>query len=399
MHWVKKASRLPALQVAFCLTLYLLLADHLPVATHQGLYTVSVLIKDLLIWLLPLTVGIFIGSAISKFEQKAPLFILTLFLFEAVSNFSSVWYAYAGASFVRDSLPPLAVTEISSFEPFWRIPFLKPSWWSPEKGTLLGVCVGIATLFSPLRFLKTPLEKGKKVAEKLLTRVFAPLIPLFVVGFVARMHQTHLLTTLFQESSLLVGALTLLLLTYLALLFLIGNRGSIKKTLQAVQNLAPAAGIAFTSGCSLSTMPWTIAGAEKNLKNPHLAKIIIPATTNIQQIGDCIGNAFLCFLIYTHFFGHPPDLTTWVQFSALFTLARFATAAVLGGAIFIMLPIYESYLSFTPEMIALILAFNILLDPLITSCNVIANGALCPIFETLWNWISKPKTTPSNAPP
>ena len=151
-----------------------------------------------------------------------------------------------------------------------------------------------------------------------------------------------------------------------------------------MKNLGPAGAIAFTSGCSLSTMPWTIEGAGKNLANPDFAEAIIPATTNIQQIGDCITNAFLCFLIYSHFYGHLPDVLTLVNFSIMFVLARFATAAVLGGAIFIMLPIYETYLSFNPEMIAIILGFNVILDPIVTSCNVVANGALCRIFERVW---------------
>jgi Na+/H+-dicarboxylate symporter len=77
-------------------------------------------------------------------------------------------------------------------------------------------------------------------------------------------------------------------------------------------------------------------------------------------------------------------------------LARFATAAVQGGAIFIMLPIYETYLDFNGEMIALILALNVVLDPLITSCNVLANGALCRTFERVWGGVQslmgKPQT-------
>ena len=123
------------------------------------------------------------------------------------------------------------------------------------------------------------------------------------------------------------------------------------------------------------------------MKNPKLAEAIIPATTNIQQIGDCIANTFLCFVIYKHFNGHAPDVGVWMTFSVAFVIARFATAAVLGGAIFIMLPIYETYLNFSPEMIAIILAFNVMLDPIITSTNVIANGALCSVFERFWMWV------------
>ena len=132
-------------------------------------------------------------------------------------------------------------------------------------------------------------------------------------------------------------------------------------------------------------MPWTIKGTSLNLKNPELAKAIIPATTNIQQIGDCITNTFLCFLIYKHFFGYTPDALTWAIFSIIFVAARFATAAVIGGAIFIMLPIYQNYLNFTDEMLAIILALNVILDPIVTSSNVMANGGLAKIFENVWS--------------
>ena len=59
-----------------------------------------------------------------------------------------------------------------------------------------------------------------------------------------------------------------------------------------------------------------------------------------------------------------------------------------------MIPVYEAYLGFNPEMIAMILAFNIILDPLITCSNVVANGALCRVFEK--NWIKLLNITSTN---
>ena len=89
-------------------------------------------------------------------------------------------------------------------------------------------------------------------------------------------------------------------------------------------------------------------------------------------------------MLYTQWNGHVPSLQVWVPFTIAFVVARFATAAVLGGAIFVMLPIYETYLQFTPEMLAMILAYNVLLDPVVTSTNVVANGGLCYLFERVW---------------
>lgn len=376
-----------SVQILLILTIYLMAASFLPMAVHQGFYTISVLIKDLLLWILPLTVGFFIAHAISSFEKRASLFIFLLFLFEAISNTASVWYSYGCAHLAASYLPAIEARSLEDvFSPLWRFPWIKPTWWSADKGTFAGIALGLLSS-SKLPGLRAIISKGKGIAELILTRFFSRLIPLFILGFVARMYKTQLLNQMFVHYADLLLWLFLFLAVYLAFLFLLGSGFSISRFFNHVKNLMPAGGVAFSSGCSLSTMPWTIEGASKNMQNPDLAKAVIPATTNIQQIGDCIANTFFCFLIYQQFNGVPPTFSVWLSFSIVFVLARFATAAVLGGAIFVMLPIYESYLGFTPEMIVMILAFNVILDPVITSTNVVANGALCRVFERAWMWV------------
>lgn len=374
-----------SVQTILVIVAYVLMAPYLPREIHEGFYTISLFMKDTLIWVMPLTVGFFIAYTVNSFERQAPLFVLVLLIFETCSNFSSVWYAFGSASFAADYLPLIKATSMESdFNALWRIPLDRPRWWSTEKGAFVGLILGIFSAFTKGSQLKSFLEKGKNAVEWILTRVFARLIPIFVLGFAAHMIQTKILDHVMTHYAVLVMWLTAFLLVYLVFLFSLGAGFSIARILTNIKNMLPAGGMALTSSCSMSTMPWTIEGSAKNLNNPLLAKAIIPATTNIQQIGDCFANTFLCFLIYRHFFGHNPDMMTWLLFSGVFVLARFATAAVLGGAIFIMLPIYESYLNFTPEMIAIILALNVVLDPLITSCNVMANGALCRVFERIW---------------
>lgn len=379
-----------SIQIAFVTSLYLVAASVLPMEVHRGLYTVSLFMKDLLLWMLPITIGLFIAHAISVFEKKALLFVLSLFLFEAVSNSMSVWYSFGCGHLVADHLQTIKAQPLmDTFSPLWRMPFIKPVWWSAEKGTVLGMILGLSVAFR-FEFLRSILAKGKRLAECVLMQGFSRFIPFFVLGFIARMYQTGLLNQMISQYAEFLFYLFLVLSTYIVLLFFVGAGFSARTCFKNIQNLLPAAGVAFSSGCSLSTMPWTIEGTAKNLKYPDLAKAVIPATTNIQQIGDCIANTFLCFLIYLHFNGHPPSLWVWIPFSAVFVLARFATAAVLGGAVFVMLPIYEFYLGFTSEMIAIILAFNVILDPLITCSNVVANGALCRIFERAWSYIPVP---------
>lgn len=376
------------MQVLLVVIFYLSFASFLPIEVHKAFYTVSLLIKDVLVWMMPVTVAMFIAYAICSFQKQAALFVLVILFFEALSNFSSVWYAFLTANMVSSALPAIQMPSIDqSFEALWRLPLVKPSFWSADKGAIMGLCLGCISAFSSNQTLKMVIERGKNFAEWILTKVFARLIPFFVLGFIVQIYQAEILTQLIVHYTVLLSWMVLFLAIYLGFVFLLGSKFSLLSTLDSVKNILPAGGLAFISGCSMSTMPWTIQGTAKNLKDPNLANAVIPATTNIQQVGDCIVNSFLCFLIYKHFYGVCPSLGMWIQFSFAFVLARFATSAILGGAIFVMLPVYETYLSFTPEMIMIILAFNVVLDPLVTACNVIGNGGLCQVFEKVWNRI------------
>ena len=298
--------------------LYLLVAGLLPMEIHRGLYTMSLVIKEGLLWVLPLTVCILISYAISSFEKNAPLFVILLILFEFVSNMMGVWYASAfGYLTITPVSEVKAVTE--GFTPLWDISFARPSWWSASRGVFMGVILGLMPWFRGAILL------GKQWVEFIITRLFSKIAALFIIGFIARLY--HMQTILWN------GYLILCLVSYIGLIFLIGSG------LRGFLALLPAGGMAFMSGCSISTMPWTISGTGKSLRDPELAKAVIPATTNVQQIGDCIVNVFLCFMLYTQWNGHVPSLQVWVPFTIAFVVARFATAAVLGGAIFVMLPI------------------------------------------------------------
>lgn len=380
------------IQIIIVISIYIILADRIPIYTQQQLYTFSLLVKDILMILMPLTIFIFIASTVSIFRTNAILFVTTIATFELLSNFISVWYAIGVGNIASDlGYNFHALEQTNTLQALWRLPITKPHWWSADRGALYGVIMGCIIAHLHNNSISNKLESCRFAMEWLLTKVFSSLIPLFVLGFAVQMYQKNLLSNILIHYSNICLMLLFFLILYLILIFVIGalpkksqNSSLFTRTLTHIKNILPAGIIAFTSGCSLSTMPWTIDGATKNLDDKSLARAIIPATTNIQQIGDNIVNIFLCFMIYRYFYGKNPTTEMLVSFSLIYVLSRFATAAVIGGAIFIMLPIYEQYLHFNEEMIAMILAFNIILDPIVTSANVIANGGLCRIFEIVW---------------
>lgn len=375
------------MQIILAVSLYLLLSESLPPAAHRGLYTFSVLIKDVLLWFIPVGVMFFITATLSSFKRSAPFFIILIFIFEAASNFTSVWFGFFCAKSSVYYLSTFqAMNTGESLVPFWKLPIARPNWWSVQNSIIMAIILGCMNGFYNKGIVNKVIEKGRAFFEFVMTKIFARIAPIFILGFVAQMNQGNSLSSVFEHYAMLALLLILFVAAYIALLLLVGNNFSIRGAIQDLRNLLPAMVMAFSTGCSLSTMPVTIECAAKNLHNKSLAKAIIPTTTNIQQIGDCLINSFLCFTIYVHFNGVIPSYEMWFSFSMVFVMARFGTAAFMGGAIFIMIPIYQAYLGFTAEMIALILALNAILDPIVTCGNVVGNAALCKVFEKLWNW-------------
>src|SRR5260221_203264 len=179
-----------SLQTLLVLALYVILAGFLPYPVHQGFYTVSLFIKDLLLWMMPVTVGFFIAHTVQTFERRAPLFILILVLFEAISNFGSVWYAFISAELASEYLPSFkAATFSHHFEALWSFSWLKPAWWSAEKGAVTGLILGTLNAFCQNPSLKQFIGRGKTIVQWILSKVFARLIPLFILGFAAQMYQ------------------------------------------------------------------------------------------------------------------------------------------------------------------------------------------------------------------
>lgn len=387
---IAKLMKIRVVQVVFVIAIYLVLAPYLNNLSNQIFYTISFILKDILVWLMPIIVFAFIASTIMHYNKKAPIFIGTILIFEACSNFMSIWYAYFVAMLTVNIVPNINAPQelIEGLKPLWQIPLQKPDWYGVDKGSLLGLVFGCISAIIQNRSMMLYLEKSKAASEFILLKIFAPLIPIFVLGFVANIYVTKIFDKMIVNYSILIICLISFLVVYLVFLFLLSAKFEYRNFVLHITNLLPAGLLALTSGCSMSTMPWTIKGTEKNLQNPDFAKAVIPATTNIQQIGDCIVNGFLCYVIYLNFNNVAPSLATWMQFSLVFVVARYATAAMLGGAIFLMLPIYAKYLGFTGEMIAIILALNVVLDPIVTSSNVMANGALCRVFEIIYSRVN-----------
>jgi Na+/H+-dicarboxylate symporter len=356
------------------------------------IYGISLSIKSLIIFLLPLLIFGLLFKVAANLAHRATKIIALVFASVCLSNFFSTFISYFVGSLVYHfDLSLILQNDLKELEPAWT--FLLPKLIENDKAMLLGLILGvIVSLFQP-GLASTLSEKLEKIVGKILSS-FATLIPLFVAGFVVKLQYEDILMRIVQDYAFIFVVVALAQFTYIIFLYFAINQFNVKKSLKCVQNMLPAALAGFSTMSSVAAMPLTILAVEKNSDDPDLARSLIPATVNIHLIGDCFAIPIFAFAVLKNYGVEDPTFFGYLIFAFYFVLAKFSVSAIPGGGILVMLPVLEAHLGFKADMLSLITALYILFDPVITSANVLGNGGFSMIIGKLTSLLKGKEAKP-----
>lgn len=364
----------------------------MPLEMKSIIYGISLSIKSLIVFLLPLIIFGLLFKVASQLAHNATKLIVLIFASVCLSNFVSTFLSYMVGSVVYHlDLSLILPQNVQELEPYWT--FAIPQLIANDKAMFGGLILGVVgSLLRPALAHKVSgfLEK---IVMKMLS-LFILLIPLFVAGFVVKLQHEGLISQILQDYAVIFMVIAIAQFTYIGLVYWVLNRFSLKYAMRSLRNMLPAAITGFSTMSSAAAMPLSILGAEENASDPALVRSVIPATVNIHLIGDCFAIPIFALAVLKTYGIADPSISSYLIFAFYFVLAKFSVAAVPGGGILVMLPILEAHLGFNGEMMSLITALYILFDPVITSANVLGNGGfaqamgkIAPSFKKL-----KPQT-------
>ena len=151
-------------------------------------------------------------------------------------------------------------------------------------------------------------------------------------------------------------------LSYILLIYFLLSNHKLSGLFNNIKNMLPAAISGFSTMSSAATMPLTILGVEKNIKQKFLAHSIVPATVNIHFIGHSLAIPILDYTILKNFSMPEPSVISYIIFAGYFLIAKFSSASVPGVGILVMLPVLEARLGFNAEMMSIITTLYIMID-------------------------------------
>ena len=348
-------------------------------------YTISLIFKECLGFLLPFIVFAFITSGILSFKKNAPVVLGILLSCVLLSNSIVAFFSY----FVGKTLLPLlavkidptSLTAAESMIPLYtiKLPVLFGSFYA----MLAAVICGITLSFYSIPKLENGIRFLKSLIETIVNNLFIPILPLYVLGFLLEINHQGVFMQLFQTYGRTFALIILLQIIAIFFAYFIAAQCNLKKALQYIHVATPSYLTAFGTMSSTATIPVTIQSAEQNTGNHALSAMATPILANIHLLGDAISTPILALVTIFIFQGTLPDPAVYSVFVAYFCINMLAVAGIPGGGIIVMIPILKMILGFDDMMISIITTLYFLQDGLGTAGNVMGDGALIIIINKI----------------
>lgn len=380
---MKKPS-LP-IQLLAVLGCALLFGHSVPEPVVRALYSFSLVFKECLGFFLPAVIFSFVLSGILAFKKNAPLVLGVLLLLIVTSNVLVCLTSYSIGSTLLPFLTDGSVTDglITTRQLSAYFDITLPMLIRPEYALLSAVVIGLVSGFFNLPTISKISHVLRSKVETVLNTVVIPLLPLYILGFILKFVREGMLGRLFGTYG---GSFLLILLIQAIVVttaYLIATRGNASRAFEAMKNASSSYLAAFGAMSSTAAIPVTTVAATENTGNEPLANVAIPIMANIHLMGDAVTIPIFCLVTLFLFTGAIPSLATFLYFIVFFCSAMLATSGIPGGGIIVIIPILQSVLGFTPEMVSIITALYLLQDSFGTACNVFGDGALTMIANNI----------------
>ena len=374
------SKRMPLVMLVTVL-LAVFLAPIMSLEAKQSVYTLSVMLKDTMVFSLPFIIFGLIFCTAAALSGNVTRIALMVLAMVCCSNFFTTFIShYPGSWLYNFGCSAIVPRGSGGLEPLWEVSF--PKLITTDKALFAGLVLGIVCTRLNPSATASAVKKISNITQYAM-KVIVHLVPLFIAGFVIKLQTDGIMQMIVRDYAAILAFVAVAHVIYLACMYFFLNKCNIKAFVNGIKNMMPAAISGFMTMSSAASMPLTILGAENNAENKELVRFVVPATTNLHLVGDCIAIPMLAYAILKSFGLPEPTLAQYVMFSLHFVLAKFSVAAVPGGGIMVMIPILERYLGFTSGMSSLITALYIMLDPVITCANVLGNGAFSKAIDMI----------------
>ena len=122
-------------------------------------------------------------------------------------------------------------------------------------------------------------------------------MPVFILSFVLKLQHNKALSAVFEDYIAIFTIMIIVIYTYVILLYGVANSFRVKNWLASMRNMLPALLTAIATSSSSATIPVTLKGSKKNVKEHNIADAMVPVIAGTNSIGSCFSIIVLVLVI------------------------------------------------------------------------------------------------------
>lgn len=384
---LQRRLRLPLLaRIVLAIVLGIVLGRLLNEGCLRAFITFNRLFSELLNFLVPLIIVGFVTPAIADIGRTAGrLLVVTLLLSFGDTLLSGLLGYGTGVS-----LFPSLLEKTSALVSTNAAPVLKP-YFELEVPPLLDVMsalvisfiTGLGIAYKDSRVLKGAFKEFESIISSTITNVVIPLLPLYICGIFMNMTysgEAYHILFVFGHIIVVIFILHLLIMLYE---YVLAGMLTGRNPLQMLYQMLPAYFTALGTSSSAATIPVTLRQTVRNKVSEGIAGFVIPLCATIHISGSMM-KITCCALTICMMDGMPYGPAQFMPFILALTIYMVAAPGVPGGAIMASLAPLSSFLGFSDDQQAVMIALYIAMDSFGTACNVTGDGAIAVIVDRLF---------------
>ena len=193
-----------------------LFGNYLPLAFKEFALSLSLLCKEIIIFILPFIIFSFVVSGLMEFQSESFKLVAILIPLVCLSNFAGLWVSYGLSSPVLNN----SIISISQLKPMQVLSpsfeFHLPSIIKNDYALLSAILLVFLNNFIKSQKLISFSKRMNTYANFALKKVILPILPVFVLGFIIKMQYEGTLSLMIREYSLILILIIVIAYGYMA---------------------------------------------------------------------------------------------------------------------------------------------------------------------------------------
>lgn len=333
-------------------------------------------------FLVPLIILSLVTASIANAEQNAGRMLQITMVAVLVSTISAGLVTLGVGEWVLPMIihpgkHSLLLPAETAFAPFITLQLPPPL--DVMSALALAMMLGLGIRATNARSLQKGISEMQNLVLLSIEKAIVPLLPLYIFGVFLKMSAGGGLKDMIIHFLWIILIIIGMLILWVLLLYLLAGITNRRNPFRLLWQMMPAGVVAFATCSSAATIPVSLKAAKTIVKQENTASFVMPLCANLH-IPSVTIHFVICALAVMMIVGKPIELEPMLIYILMLSLTCVAVPGVPGGVVAV-LPVMASVLGFNTEMQAVCLSLGILLDPPLTSANVLCDGALCAIVD------------------